>query len=262
MLAGDALRNALAAQAGSSSPRTVDAVRSAQEQASAALSRYADELAANPPDACAPRRIEIAAQADEPADGAAHRRSGRTVAAGRGVAGLARRGTRRGALITGHTSMKARTGVRDWRWRRGLLCVAWMASVLSGCALIHHDGTPYTEIAPEQISLANDIHLARDGWPAARWWTRYQRCPARCADRPGARQCADDGDCAYSRRAGQVGCRACQNGIEPSGGGARDAGSRACFRERLSRPVRDERTGLGAGRDRGTPRASSGWAQA
>jgi multidrug efflux system outer membrane protein len=49
-----------------------------------------------------------------------------------------------------------------------------MASVMSGCALIHHDGKPYTEIAPEQISLANDIHLARDGWPAARWWTRYQ----------------------------------------------------------------------------------------
>jgi outer membrane protein, multidrug efflux system len=70
--------------------------------------------------------------------------------------------------------MKARTGVRDWRWRRGLLCVAWMASVMPGCALIHHDGKPYTEIAPEQINLANDIHLARDGWPAARWWTRYQ----------------------------------------------------------------------------------------
>jgi multidrug efflux system outer membrane protein len=48
-----------------------------------------------------------------------------------------------------------------------------MSSVLPGCALIHHNGTPYTEIAPEQINLANDIHLARDGWPAARWWTDY-----------------------------------------------------------------------------------------
>jgi outer membrane protein, multidrug efflux system len=46
--------------------------------------------------------------------------------------------------------------------------------VLSGCALIHHNGTPHTEIAPEQINLADDIHLARDGWPAARWWTRYR----------------------------------------------------------------------------------------
>jgi multidrug efflux system outer membrane protein len=45
--------------------------------------------------------------------------------------------------------------------------------VLTGCALIHHDSTPYNGIAPEQINLANDIHLARDGWPAARWWTRY-----------------------------------------------------------------------------------------
>ena len=70
--------------------------------------------------------------------------------------------------------MNARSGVRDWRWRRCFLCVAWMSSVLPGCALIHHNGTPYTEIAPGQINLADDIHLARDGWPAARWWTRYR----------------------------------------------------------------------------------------
>jgi multidrug resistance protein MdtO len=72
MLAGDALRTTLAAQAGSWSPRTVDAARSIQEQASAELNRYADDLAANRPAACAPRRIEIAAQAVElaqPADG-------------------------------------------------------------------------------------------------------------------------------------------------------------------------------------------------
>jgi multidrug efflux system outer membrane protein len=49
-----------------------------------------------------------------------------------------------------------------------------MPFVLPGCALIHHDGTPHAEIAPEQINLADDIHLARDGWPAARWWTRYR----------------------------------------------------------------------------------------
>ncbi|WP_254067834.1 MdtP family multidrug efflux transporter outer membrane subunit [Burkholderia sp. L27(2015)] len=48
-----------------------------------------------------------------------------------------------------------------------------MCVCLTGCALIHHNGTPYTEIAPEQINLADDIHLVRDGWPAARWWTRY-----------------------------------------------------------------------------------------
>jgi multidrug resistance protein MdtO len=67
MLAGDALRSALVAQAGSSSPHTIDAVQAAQQQASAELNRYADELAANPPDAHAPRRIEVAAQAVEPA---------------------------------------------------------------------------------------------------------------------------------------------------------------------------------------------------
>jgi multidrug resistance protein MdtO len=68
MLAGDALRRTLAAQAGSSGSRAVDAVRSTQEQASVELNRYADELAANPPEAHAPRRIEIAAQGVEPAD--------------------------------------------------------------------------------------------------------------------------------------------------------------------------------------------------
>ncbi|SAK51439.1 MdtP family multidrug efflux transporter outer membrane subunit [Caballeronia ptereochthonis] len=70
--------------------------------------------------------------------------------------------------------MNARSNRRDRRWRPRIVCLAWMACVLPGCALIHHDSTPYAEIAPEQINLANDIHLARDGWPAARWWTRYQ----------------------------------------------------------------------------------------
>jgi multidrug efflux system outer membrane protein len=54
------------------------------------------------------------------------------------------------------------------------MCIAWpMCFGLPGCALIHHDSAPYTQVSPEQINLANDIHLARDGWPAARWWTRY-----------------------------------------------------------------------------------------
>ncbi|SKD02726.1 Uncharacterized membrane protein YccC [Burkholderia sp. CF099] len=68
MLAGDALRSTLVAQAGASNAQTVDAVRSTQEQARAELNRYADELAASPPDARAPRRSEIAAQAVEAAD--------------------------------------------------------------------------------------------------------------------------------------------------------------------------------------------------
>ncbi|WP_429334562.1 MdtP family multidrug efflux transporter outer membrane subunit [Paraburkholderia sp. 35.1] len=44
---------------------------------------------------------------------------------------------------------------------------------MAGCALIHEDGTPYATIAPEQIRLADDIHLARDGWPSACWWKSY-----------------------------------------------------------------------------------------
>jgi multidrug resistance protein MdtO len=65
MLAGDALRRALAGSPGS---RTVEVLRLAQEQASVALCRYADELAANPPDAHAPQRVGIAAQAVEFSD--------------------------------------------------------------------------------------------------------------------------------------------------------------------------------------------------
>ncbi|MEM5383426.1 MdtP family multidrug efflux transporter outer membrane subunit [Paraburkholderia phymatum] len=59
------------------------------------------------------------------------------------------------------------------KWLRSVLCCVWMPCMAAGCALIHHDSAPYTEIAPEQIALADDVHLAREGWPAARWWTRY-----------------------------------------------------------------------------------------
>ncbi|CAL8479533.1 FUSC family protein [Caballeronia sp. S22] len=65
LLAGDALRNVLAAQA-APSPRTLDAARSMQERAFDALRRYAEELAASPPDARAPRHMENAEQAGEP----------------------------------------------------------------------------------------------------------------------------------------------------------------------------------------------------
>jgi multidrug efflux system outer membrane protein len=55
----------------------------------------------------------------------------------------------------------------------GDLLVTALLCTLTGCALIHENGKPYALIQPEQIRLADDIHLARDGWPAARWWTRY-----------------------------------------------------------------------------------------
>ncbi len=38
---------------------------------------------------------------------------------------------------------------------------------------MHHDTAPHAQIAPEQIRLADDIHLARDGWPDAQWWKQY-----------------------------------------------------------------------------------------
>ncbi|WP_341316289.1 MdtP family multidrug efflux transporter outer membrane subunit [Paraburkholderia sp. IMGN_8] len=58
-------------------------------------------------------------------------------------------------------------------FRRGGALVAWLVCALSGCALIHENGKPDAQIQPEQIRLADDIHLARDGWPSARWWTAY-----------------------------------------------------------------------------------------
>lgn len=52
-------------------------------------------------------------------------------------------------------------------------CVTLLACGLSGCAMIHDAGKPAARIAPEQIALARDLHLARDGWPEARWWTAF-----------------------------------------------------------------------------------------
>ncbi|SAL25052.1 putative outer membrane efflux protein MdtP [Caballeronia sordidicola] len=61
-----------------------------------------------------------------------------------------------------------------WRsFRHNVALFAGLACALTGCALIHHDTAPYTPIAPEKIRLADDIHLARDGWPSANWWTGY-----------------------------------------------------------------------------------------
>ncbi|TDG17780.1 MdtP family multidrug efflux transporter outer membrane subunit [Paraburkholderia silviterrae] len=48
-----------------------------------------------------------------------------------------------------------------------------LLSLVSGCALMRRDSPPHTQIPPEQIQLASDIHLAREGWPDAQWWTRY-----------------------------------------------------------------------------------------
>ncbi|HEX7907614.1 MAG TPA: MdtP family multidrug efflux transporter outer membrane subunit [Paraburkholderia sp.] len=69
--------------------------------------------------------------------------------------------------------MTRRKAVRMRSWYAGGPLAALLACALAGCALIHHNGTPYAQIPPEQIRLADDIHLARDGWPAARWWTAY-----------------------------------------------------------------------------------------
>ena len=44
---------------------------------------------------------------------------------------------------------------------------------LAACAMIHHDSPPAALIPQDQIRLADDIHLASEGWPSARWWEHY-----------------------------------------------------------------------------------------
>ncbi|PXV61478.1 outer membrane protein, multidrug efflux system [Dyella jiangningensis] len=53
----------------------------------------------------------------------------------------------------------------------GLLCV--LVGV-SACASIHNDASPHAQMDAQRIRLAEDIHLAVDGWPDAKWWTRYK----------------------------------------------------------------------------------------
>lgn len=49
---------------------------------------------------------------------------------------------------------------------RLLLCgILGSATLMSGCALIRKDSAPHQQLKPEQIKLANDIHLASSGWP-------------------------------------------------------------------------------------------------
>lgn len=44
---------------------------------------------------------------------------------------------------------------------------------LTACAWIREDHPQKPLIKPEKIHLADEIHLAGEGWPAAQWWTRY-----------------------------------------------------------------------------------------
>jgi outer membrane protein, multidrug efflux system len=68
----------------------------------------------------------------------------------------------------------ARILSRELATRRAAHCLASLAlPLLASCAIIHHDSPPAAIIAPQQIRLADDIHLANEGWPSARWWDQY-----------------------------------------------------------------------------------------
>lgn len=57
---------------------------------------------------------------------------------------------------------------------RILLCSLLSGTTaLSGCALIRNDSAPHAQLQPGQITLADDIHLASQGWPQAQWWRQF-----------------------------------------------------------------------------------------
>lgn len=57
---------------------------------------------------------------------------------------------------------------------RILLCGLIGSTVtLSGCALIRNDSAAHSQLQPTQIKLADDIHLASQGWPQAQWWRQF-----------------------------------------------------------------------------------------
>src|SRR5580698_81815 len=60
------------------------------------------------------------------------------------------------------------------RFVRRWLILLPVCACVTACALIHHDRPPAAFIAPEQSRLADDIHLASEGWPSARWWDQYR----------------------------------------------------------------------------------------
>jgi len=46
-------------------------------------------------------------------------------------------------------------------------------TVISGCALVRNDTPAHQQLKPEQITLAEDIHLPGSGWPQAQWWKPF-----------------------------------------------------------------------------------------
>ena len=62
------------------------------------------------------------------------------------------------------------------RYLTSALCLALMVLgvALSGCALVlRKDTDPNPMVPHERIKLAENIRLARDSWPEARWWRRF-----------------------------------------------------------------------------------------
>ncbi len=67
--------------------------------------------------------------------------------------------------------------IRSYRFLPLALCLALAASSLplSGCALLlRDDPDPKPLVAEERLQMAQSIKLAREGWPEAQWWLRFE----------------------------------------------------------------------------------------
>jgi len=65
-------------------------------------------------------------------------------------------------------SRPPRGDAMTYRFLRPLVPIA--LPFIAACAIVHHDAPPAAMVAPQQIQLADDIHLANQAWPPARWW--------------------------------------------------------------------------------------------
>jgi multidrug efflux system outer membrane protein len=64
------------------------------------------------------------------------------------------------------------TTTRSWAGRCAAAACVWLVCC-AGCALIREDSPAARQLPPDRILLAQDIKLAREGWPEAQWWRRY-----------------------------------------------------------------------------------------
>ena len=124
---------------------------------------------------------------------------------------------------------------------RLLLCsILGSTTLISGCALVRKDSAPHQQLKPEQIKLADDIHLASSGWPQAQWWKQLNDPQLDALIHPRRSETAGRKSAVAGRF---VRCR-----FTVAGGRVRDAQPTTCLGERLFKPLCDGCASTGYGR--------------